>query len=293
MSQPSDAPVLLGFVTDLMLTTRIESAAHGLGYRTVWVDSVTDFAPEPAPAETEPLSPAYPTEPLKGPAALLVEQITRLRPALMVFDLGSAAIPWREWLALIKSAPATRRYPVVCFGPHVDAEALRAARSAGAEAVLPRSRFFKDLPGVIQQYARRQDPALFVETCQAPLSAKALHGLELFNQGQYFEAHEWLETAWNEDDSLGRDLYRGILQVAVAYLHIQRGNYNGALKMFLRMRQWLEPLPDTCRGVDIAALRRDAAAARIHLLALGPEAIAQFDHRLFRPVIYSAPPQAS
>ncbi len=285
MSQPSDAPVLLGFVADLMLTTRIEAAANRLGYRAVWIDRADDFAPQPAPVETEP-PPAYPTEPLKGPEALLIEQITRLRPALMVFDLGNAAIPWREWLALIKSAPATRRYPVVCFGPHVAAEALQAARSAGADAALPRSRFFEDLPGLIERYARRIDRAALQDTCQAPLSAKALHGLDLFNQGEYFEAHEWLETAWNEDQSLGRDLYRGILQVAVAYLHIQRGNYNGALKMFLRMRQWLEPLPDTCRGVDIARLRRDAAEAHAHLLALGPEQIAQFDRRLFRAVVY-------
>jgi DNA-binding NarL/FixJ family response regulator len=37
--------------------------------------------------------------------------------------------------------PATR---IVCFGPHVDDEAADAARAAGADVVLPRSRFFRD-----------------------------------------------------------------------------------------------------------------------------------------------------
>jgi hypothetical protein len=40
-----------------------------------------------------------------------------------------------------------RRAPdawVVAYGPHVDAEALAAARAAGADRVLARSRFFKD-----------------------------------------------------------------------------------------------------------------------------------------------------
>jgi DNA-binding NarL/FixJ family response regulator len=37
--------------------------------------------------------------------------------------------------------PAVR---IVCFGPHVDDEAADAARSAGADVVLPRSRFFRD-----------------------------------------------------------------------------------------------------------------------------------------------------
>lgn len=33
---------------------------------------------------------------------------------------------------------------IVAFGPHVDDAGLAAARSAGADAVLPRSRFFAD-----------------------------------------------------------------------------------------------------------------------------------------------------
>jgi DNA-binding NarL/FixJ family response regulator len=33
---------------------------------------------------------------------------------------------------------------IVAFGPHVDADALAAAGAAGADIVLPRSRFFRD-----------------------------------------------------------------------------------------------------------------------------------------------------
>jgi DNA-binding NarL/FixJ family response regulator len=33
---------------------------------------------------------------------------------------------------------------IVCFGPHVDDEAADAARAAGADVVMPRSRFFRD-----------------------------------------------------------------------------------------------------------------------------------------------------
>jgi hypothetical protein len=39
------------------------------------------------------------------------------------------------------AAPAAR---LVCFGPHVDEEAAANARAAGADVVLPRSRFFRD-----------------------------------------------------------------------------------------------------------------------------------------------------
>jgi DNA-binding NarL/FixJ family response regulator len=33
---------------------------------------------------------------------------------------------------------------IVCYGPHVDDESADAARAAGANTVMPRSRFFRD-----------------------------------------------------------------------------------------------------------------------------------------------------
>lgn len=43
-------------------------------------------------------------------------------------------------------APGAR---IVGFGPHVDGERAEAARSAGADAVFPRSRFFRDPAGAL------------------------------------------------------------------------------------------------------------------------------------------------
>lgn len=228
-------------------------------------------------------------EHLIGPGAELIDRLTALHPALILFDLSNTEIPWREWVALLKSVPATRRYPVVCYGSHVDTATLHQAEHAGADAVLPRSRFMADLPALIRQYARTIDFNALNQTCQQPLSALARHGIELFNRGEYFEAHEVLEQAWNEDQTPGRELYRAILQVGVAYLQIERGNYNGAVKMFLRVRQWIDPLPELCRGVDVAQLRLDARLAYDQILELGRSRIAEFDRSLFRPVRYSIP----
>jgi hypothetical protein len=47
--------------------------------------------------------------------------------------------------AVRAAAPAAR---VVAFGPHVDDEGAQAARTAGADVVVPRSRFFRD-PGAV------------------------------------------------------------------------------------------------------------------------------------------------
>jgi len=121
-------------------------------------------------------------------------------------------------------------------------------------------------------------------TAEGRLSEHAVKGIALFNRGEYFEAHEELEHAWKEEPRPARELYRGILQIAVTYLQITRRNYVGAIKMFARARRWLAPLPDACRGVNVAALRNDAAAARAALEALGAERIDEFDVSQLNPV---------
>lgn len=43
-----------------------------------------------------------------------------------------------------------------------------------------------------------------------------------------------IEFAWRYEPGNDRQLYQGILQVAVVYLHIERGNYPGARKVIKR-----------------------------------------------------------
>ena len=120
--------------------------------------------------------------------------------------------------------------------------------------------------------------------CHAPLHPQAAEGLRLFNAGEYFEAHEALEDAWNEEQSKVRDLYRGILQIAVVYLHITRRNYNGAVKVYARSQRWVRDWPDVCRGIQVEELRRDAEAAINEVRRLGPEGISEFDNSLLKPL---------
>ncbi|HWQ84409.1 MAG TPA: DUF309 domain-containing protein, partial [Anaerolineales bacterium] len=206
-----------------MAQTRIESAARAAGFEVAWIESQEQIAPgvveHPEPQRAEHVH---------GPGYFLLEEITRRQPALLIFDLGNAGVPWREWIGLLRAVAATRRIPLICFGSHVDVESFTAAKKAGAQAVLARSAFFGDLPGNLHKYARIPDREAMANACQEPLHARARKGLELFNAGEYFEAHEELEAAWNADPGPGRALYQGVLQVAVAYLQIERGNPDGA-----------------------------------------------------------------
>jgi predicted metal-dependent hydrolase len=122
--------------------------------------------------------------------------------------------------------------------------------------------------------------------CSGVLHPKAIEGLKLFNKRKFFEAHEELEDAWRKETGEIRDLYQGILQVAVAYLHITRGNYNGAVKVYGRSTKWLNNWPEICRGVQVGKLKQDAENVIKNLRVLGMENIAQFDTSLFQPILW-------
>lgn len=123
--------------------------------------------------------------------------------------------------------------------------------------------------------------------CDGTLHPKAVEGLELFNAGRYFEAHESLEAAWREETRPIRELYRGILQAAVVYLQVTRRNYAGVMKVYHRCRRWLDPWPEHCRGVAVGALRRDLEAVIGAVQKLGPGRLSAFDPALLKPVVYA------
>jgi hypothetical protein len=56
------------------------------------------------------------------------------------------------------------------------------------------------------------------------------HGRELFNNGEYWLAHEALETVWRsiikEDEAR---VFQGLIQAAAALLHASRGNRHGTI----------------------------------------------------------------
>jgi len=117
-----------------------------------------------------------------------------------------------------------------------------------------------------------------------PLHPEARKGIKLFNMGEFYKAHDPLELAWMDTQSPERDLYQGILQIGLAYFQISRGNYRGAIKMFIRGQRNLKPLGDTLLGVDINKLRADADVVEKAIRLLGPDQITELDRRLIKPV---------
>jgi hypothetical protein len=82
-------PTILAFVADLYFSPRIESAAEGIGFQVQLIEIAAQIAP------FDPTAPdQQQAEHLKGQTGILIEKVTTWQPALMIFDLNNAEVPW-------------------------------------------------------------------------------------------------------------------------------------------------------------------------------------------------------
>lgn len=109
----------------------------------------------------------------------------------------------------------------------------------------------------------------------------------MFNRGHYFEAHEELEAAWRDEAGPVRELYQGILEAGVTYLHLRRCNLAGAEKVYQRSMRWLRNWPETCRGIRIGQLRQDLESALMEARRLGPDGLRELSSDFFKPLVWS------
>jgi predicted metal-dependent hydrolase len=87
-------------------------------------------------------------------------------------------------------------------------------------------------------------------------------GLELIRRGAYFEAHEELEDEWREAPAAERDFLQGLVHVAVAWLHAERGNRNGCERQLAKAERRLASYRPSHRNVAVEVVLADVAAGR-------------------------------
>ncbi len=84
-------------------------------------------------------------------------------------------------------------------------------------------------------------------------------GIELFNQGRFFECHEAWEEVWKHSRGPEKLFYQGLIQAAVAILHAQRGNREGARSLYAKSRAKLDAIASQHMGLAIGRLRDELA----------------------------------
>ena len=80
-------------------------------------------------------------------------------------------------------------------------------------------------------------------------------GLELFNRGEFFDAHEVLEDVWRAAPPPEKKFLQGLIQVAVGLHHHSRGNMAGARSLLARAHRNLSAYPARHGEIDLAGLR--------------------------------------
>jgi predicted metal-dependent hydrolase len=81
-------------------------------------------------------------------------------------------------------------------------------------------------------------------------------GVERFNRGEYFDAHEVWEELWMDCPSAERRFVQALIQAAVALHHFERDNLTGAARLFRSGRTYMEPFRPVHRGLDVGAFWR-------------------------------------
>ena len=77
-----------------------------------------------------------------------------------------------------------------------------------------------------------------------------LAGVDHFNAREFWDAHESWETLWLEAESDTVQFLQGLIQVAAAYHHVQRGTFRGAVRLFEAALRRLSAFPPDFCMVD-------------------------------------------
>jgi CheY-like chemotaxis protein len=130
MSAEPNGVVGLLLSDDLMFTSRISATARQLGL-------------EIRTASTQ---------------AGLERLAERQAPRCVILDLSNPGLDVAALLRRLREACPQPPF-VVGYGSHVDAATLRAAREAGCDLVLPRSKFVEELPRALPEWFAARQPA--------------------------------------------------------------------------------------------------------------------------------------
>ncbi|MCB0154103.1 MAG: DUF309 domain-containing protein [Anaerolineae bacterium] len=225
-------------------------------------------------------------QPLVATDEVALNRAIGAAPVLVIVDLFSRGLAWESLIGFIKGPQKKANHvPVLGFGPHVDLALRERALAAGCQAVVGRGAITSQLPHLIEKHKWVVDSS----RCDDAPPPLLLEGLRLFNEREFFECHEVIEAAWNNETAPVRVMFQGVLQIGVACYHIQNKNWRGAMKLLERGLPKTERFAPRCMGLDLAKLITEAEAIRAELVRLGPEWSGEFDSALF-PTIDLPPP---
>jgi len=126
--------------------------------------------------------------------------------------------------------------------------------------------------------------AALIERCQGQRhDAHYLGYFECFNRGLFYEAHDVLEELWlAQRDGTNYGFYKGLIQLAGAFVHLQKNRLQPAAALFKLSQKYLGDYPARHESLDLIEVR-----ATIDLW------IERLENGSFRenPLLQEAPPR--
>ena len=106
-----------------------------------------------------------------------------------------------------------------------------------------------------------------------PWEARSDAGVFLFNQGEYWCAHEAWEGIWMHAEPIPKKFYQGLIQIAAGYVKLQQRHYKGALanlkKGLERFREVDEAVGDLDVPIFYKKIVNQSRGVRVSLLDQG------------------------
>lgn len=101
-------------------------------------------------------------------------------------------------------------------------------------------------------------------------------GVEAFNAGQFFTAHEIWEQLWLETVGAEKLLLQGLVQIAAGYVKVEIGGRAGAIKLLARGIERVRQFGPTALGLALGPFI-EGVEADLHRLRAAPAATASLE----------------
>jgi predicted metal-dependent hydrolase len=79
-------------------------------------------------------------------------------------------------------------------------------------------------------------------------------GVKLFNEQDFFAAHDFFENLWMTAESKERLFFQGMVQISVGGYHLLNQNYKGSLSQFKKGTDKLKEYIPHYKGIELEIL---------------------------------------